>query len=110
MPHSNVTPRQRQRAKQLRTEMTRAETLLWRYIRAHRIDGLGFRRQAPFKSYVADFVCHSARLVVELDGESHDFSERQRRDERRDRFFEAQGYRVLRFANEDVLSNLEGSR
>ena len=108
MPHSNVSSRQRQRAKQLRAEMTRAETLLWRYIRAHRIDGLGFRRQAPIKTYIADFVCHAARLVIELDGESHDFAERQRLDARRDAFFRSQGYRVLRFMNEDVLSNLEG--
>lgn len=50
MPHSNVTQRQRQRAKQLRAELTPAETLLWRYIRAHRIDDLGFRRQVPFKN------------------------------------------------------------
>jgi very-short-patch-repair endonuclease len=108
MPHSNVNTQQQQRAKQLRVEMTRAETLLWRYIRAHRIDGLGFRRQAPIKNYIADFVCHSARLVIELDGESHAFLERQRLDARRDAFFASQGYRVLRFLNEDVLSNLEG--
>jgi very-short-patch-repair endonuclease len=108
MPHSNVSTQHRQRAKQLRASMTRAETLLWRYIKAHRIDGLGFRRQVPIRSYIADFVCHSARLVVELDGESHDFLERQRHDARRDVFFRSQGYRVLRFANEDVLSNLEG--
>jgi len=60
------------------------------------------------QNYIADFVCHSARLVVELDGESHDFESRQRRDEKRDAWFAAQGYVVLRFTNEDVLKNLAG--
>ncbi len=88
--------------------MTRAETLLWRYIKAHRIEGLGFRRQATVGNYVADFVCHSARLIVELDGESHDFESRQKTDRRRDAWFESQGYAVLRFTNEQVLRELEG--
>jgi very-short-patch-repair endonuclease len=88
--------------------MTRAETLLWRYLKAHHIDGLGFRRQAPMRGYVADFVCHSALLIVELDGETHDFESRQRRDQRRDAWFASQGYAVLRFTNDDVMGNLAG--
>src|SRR5712691_8333235 len=88
--------------------MTRAETLLWRYIKAHRIERLGFRRQVPIGNYVADFVCHSARLVVELDGESHDFESRRKIDRRRDAWFESQGYAVLRFTNDQVLRELEG--
>ena len=108
MPHSVVSERQRNRAKSLRRTMTRSETLLWRYIKAHRVDGLGFRRQVPMRGYVVDFACHSARLIVELDGESHDFESRQRHDEQRDAWFKSQGYTVLRFTNEQVLSNLEG--
>jgi very-short-patch-repair endonuclease len=108
MPHATVSPKQRSRAKELRRTMTRAETLLWRYIKAERIDGLSFRRQVPMRSYIADFVCHEARLIVELDGESHDFESRQRHDERRDAWFVSQGYLVLRFTNDDVLSELEG--
>ena len=88
--------------------MTRAETLLWRYLKAHHIDGLGFRRQVPMRGSIADFACHSARLIVELDGESHDFESRQRSDQRRDAWFESQGYTVLRFSNTQVLSNLAG--
>jgi len=88
--------------------MTRAETLLWRYLKAHRIDGLGFRRQVPFRSYIADFACLSAKLIVELDGESHDFAERQRADQARDAFFASQGFVTLRFTNDQVASNLEG--
>jgi len=108
MPHVIVAKRQRARAKELRQAMTRAETLLWRYLKAHHIDDLGFRRQVPMQNYIADFVCHSARLVVEIDGESHDFASRQRRDQRRDAWFRSQGYTVLRFTNDDVLKNLEG--
>src|SRR5258707_13899756 len=99
MPHAAVSAQQRNRAKSLRTWMTRAETLLWRYLKAHHVDGLGFRRQVPIRGYVADFVCHSAHLIVELDGESHDFDSRQRHDERRDAWFASQGYAVLRFTN-----------
>jgi very-short-patch-repair endonuclease len=85
--------------------MTRAETLLWRYIKARRIDGLLFRRQVPMRGYIADFVCHSHRLIVELDGESHDFESNIQRDAERDAWFAAEGYR---FTNEEVLTNLSG--
>src|SRR5450432_2084953 len=108
MPHAAVIPRQRSRAKQLRQTMTRAETLLWRYLKANRIDGLGFRRQVPIRNSIADFICMSAKIVVELDGESHDFEERQKADQTRDVFFVSEGFQVLRFTNEQVMSNLEG--
>ena len=108
MPHAVVSERQRSRAKQLRQAMTRAETLLWRYLKADRIDGLSFRRQVPFRNYITDFVCLSAKLIVELDGESHTFDEQQKADQKRDAFFASEGFRVLRFSNEQVTSNLEG--
>ena len=108
MPHAIVSKGHRARAKALRQTMTNAETLLWRYLKAHRVEGLGFRRQVPMDAYIADFVCHSARLIVEVDGYIHDFESSQRRDARRDAWFESQGYRVLRFTNDDVMGNLEG--
>jgi very-short-patch-repair endonuclease len=108
MPHAVVSERQRSRAKQLRQTMTRAETLLWRHLKANRMDGIGFRRQTPIGNYIADFVCFAAKLVIELDGESHDFEERQQADRRRDAFLAAEGFRVLRFTNDQVMSNLEG--
>jgi len=108
MPHAVVSERQRSRAKQLRQTMTRAETLLWRYLKAGRMDGVGFRRQTPIGSYIVDFVCFAAKLVIELDGESHDFDDRQRADQRRDAFLASEGFRVLRFTDEQVMSNLEG--
>ncbi|TWB94750.1 very-short-patch-repair endonuclease [Bradyrhizobium macuxiense] len=108
MPHTQVSDVQRDRAKQLRRTMTRAETLLWRHLKADRLAGLNFRRQAPIGNYIADFVAHACKLVVEVDGESHDFAERLRHDERRDAWLRSRGYRVLRFTNDDVLKNLEG--
>ena len=108
MPHAVVSERQRSRAKQFRQTMTPAETLLWRYLKANRIDGLGFRRQVPVRKYIADFVCFSAKLIVELDGESHDFEERRKADQTRDAFFVSEGFQILRFSNEQVMSNLEG--
>lgn len=88
--------------------MTRAETLLWRHLKADRLAGLGFRRQTPMGNYIADFVAHSCKLVVEVDGESHDFEERLRHDAKRDQWFASGGYRVLRLTNDDVMKNLEG--
>ena len=108
MPHNEVRKIQRDRAKALRRAMTRAETLLWRHLTAHRLAALGFRRQTPMGNYIADFVAHSCKLVVEVDGESHDFESRLRHDARRDQWFASRGYRVLRFTNDDVLKNLEG--
>src|ERR1700722_1925784 len=108
MPHTQVDDNHRGHAKSLRRTMTRAETLLWRHLKAHRLAALGFRRQAPMGNYIADFVAHSCKLIIEIDGESHDFFERVRHDERRDRWFASRGYRVLRFANDDVLKSLEG--
>jgi very-short-patch-repair endonuclease len=86
--------------------MTRDETLLWRHLKAHRLARLGFRRQMG--NYIADFVAHSCKLVIEVDGESHDFEERIRKDAQRDEWFVSRGYRALRFTNDDVIRNLEG--
>ena len=108
MPHTQIDDVQRGRAKQLRRTMTRAEILLWRHLKADRLAGLNFRRQTPIGNYIADFVAHSCKLVVEVDGESHDFEERIRHDERRDVWLASRGYRVLRFTNDDVMKNLEG--
>jgi very-short-patch-repair endonuclease len=108
MPHAVVSELQLTRAKQLRRTMTRAETLLWRYIKAGHLEGLQFRRQAPMGAYIVDFVCHAAKLVIEVDGSTHDFAQQLRRDQLRDRWLASRGFAVLRFADSDVLANLEG--
>ena len=108
MPHNEVGKIQRAPAKRLRGTMTRAETLFWRRLKAHRLSALGFRRQSPMVNYIADFVAHHRKLIVEVDGESHDFEERIQHDARRDEWFASRGYRALRFTNDDVMKNLEG--
>jgi very-short-patch-repair endonuclease len=92
-------------AKALRRTMTDAEQRLWSALRAHRLDGLSFRRQTPIGSFIADFVCHERQLVIEVDGGHHADS---KRDIERDRWLASKGYRVLRFWNSDVLQNLDG--
>jgi very-short-patch-repair endonuclease len=90
--------------KHLRTFMTDAEQKLWRVLRSRGV-GLKFRRQVPLGPYIVDFACFDSKLIVELDGGQHAESER---DAKRDRYFTGQGYRVLRFWNNDVLKNMEG--
>jgi very-short-patch-repair endonuclease len=92
-------------AQALRRSMTDAERKLWSSLRARRLVGAKFRRQVPIGAYVADFLCHEARLVIEVDGGQHAESAR---DQRRDRWFNDNGFRVLRFWNNEVLGNLEG--
>ena len=93
-------------AKRLRRDQTDAERVLWFRLRDRRLNGLKFRRQMPIKTYVVDFYCESARLIVELDGGHH--AERGGQDAKRTADLEAYGYLVLRFWNNDVLSNIDG--
>ena len=94
-------------ARALRGRMTTAEELLWRGLRDRRLAGLKFRRQVPVGRYVADFLCEEAMLVVELDGSQH-ADQTLNHDLRRTAALEGWGYRVLRFWNNDLTTNLEG--
>ncbi|QDZ08945.1 DUF559 domain-containing protein [Sphingomonas panacisoli] len=93
------------RARELRNQATPQERTLWRYLGASKL-GHKFSRQMPIGPFFADFVCRGAKLVVELDGYSHDLSVEA--DARRDRYMQEQGFQVLRFSNEDVTTNVEG--
>jgi very-short-patch-repair endonuclease len=88
--------------------MTDAERLLWRHLRAKQLEGAKFRRQEPIGRYIADFVCFSHRLVIELDGGQHAQPREQSRDQQRDAWLEEQGFKVIRFWNNDVMRNIEG--
>jgi very-short-patch-repair endonuclease len=90
----------------LRQNQTTAERLLWVQLRAKRVGNIRFRRQHPLGPYVVDFYCHAARLVIELDGESHDLSVAA--DTHRTAWLKNYGVDVLRFTNRDVNENLEG--
>jgi very-short-patch-repair endonuclease len=94
------------RAKHLRTTMSSPEIVLWLALR-HRPAGLKFRRQHPCGPYIADFYCHAARMIIEIDGASHDFGDRPARDDLRDRWFEARGLAVFRIPATDVLRDCD---
>jgi very-short-patch-repair endonuclease len=93
------------RARELRKNATEAEKRMWRALREN-FPGAKFRRQVPIGPYFADFFSFAAKLVIEVDGEQH--GEAQDYDARRTAFLESQGLRVIRFWNNDVLSNMEG--
>jgi very-short-patch-repair endonuclease len=93
------------RSRELRANSADAETKLWNYVRNRQIAGCKFVRQEPIGRYICDFVCRDKLIVIEVDGGQHLES---KRDEVRDRYLQQQGYRVLRFWNNDVLSNIDG--
>ena len=86
----------------MRRAPTEAEAALWRILRGRRLSTLKFRRQAPIRPYIVDFICFEHRLIVEADGSQHAESAR---DERRDAFLAEQGFTVLRFWNHDILGS-----
>jgi len=94
-------------AKRLRTNQTPLEQKLWYALRAKRLGGAKFRRQVVIGRYIVDFACRiPLMLVIEVDGDTH--GDREKYDAERTRFLEGQGYRVLRFTNHDVGTNLDG--
>jgi very-short-patch-repair endonuclease len=98
-------PRETPRARELRNAATPAERLLWRYLSRAQL-GAKFSRQMPAGPFFADFLCRERRLIVELDGFSHDVQ--PERDVIRDRFLNEAGYRVMHFPNAQVMGNVEG--
>jgi very-short-patch-repair endonuclease len=96
-----------ERARKMRREGTPPERALWRHLKSDQLGGAKFRRQVVIGNYVADFACRTpVMLAVELDGDTHGAQEDY--DATRTRFLESKGYRVLRFANRDVMQDLEG--
>ena len=94
------------RSRQLRNNATEAERRLWPHLSARKLNGVRFNRQFPIGQFICDFVSREKRLVIELDGGQQAFSTEY--DSRRTAFLEAQGYKVLRFWNNEVLDNLDG--
>ena len=93
-------------ARRLRRAQTDAERRMWMLLRDRRISGVKFRRQHPIGAYVVDFCCAEARLIIEIDGGYH--ASNRNADATRSRVLEVQGYRVLRFWNNEVLGNTAG--
>ena len=94
----------RKRARELRQEQTEPEAVLWEQLRDRRLNGAKFRRQHPIGRFIADLYCPAAKLILEVDGGIH--AEQEEYDSARTEWLEAQGYRVLRFTNTEVMEDL----
>ncbi len=105
MPHTNIESRIRQRARGLRKAKTRGEEDMWNYLRSFRPFGARFRREAPIGKYVVDFAWLSARIVIEVDGGSHDLPGRAEQDRARDAFLRSQGFEVVRVRDAEIVGN-----
>lgn len=93
-------------ARNLRKNQTDAESLLWHQLKNKQLEGLKFRRQQPLGKYIVDFVCFDRRVIVEVDGGHHSIQEDK--DRTRDAWLIAEGFKVLRFWNNEVLQNIGG--
>ncbi|MGB5215904.1 MAG: DUF559 domain-containing protein [Anderseniella sp.] len=104
---TRIPAKTRQAAQRLRREQTPFERQLWPHLKQLKASyGLHFRRQAPIGPYIADFVCFARKLVIELDGETHVAEASIAHDAKRDAFLHQQGFRVLRFPNQIVVTDV----
>ncbi|KAF0106406.1 MAG: putative restriction endonuclease-like [Anaerolineaceae bacterium] len=106
MRHKRTTPALFHRAKELRRKMTPAEIKLWAYLRAHRANDAGFRRQHAIGPYIPDFCAPRRKLIIEVDGSQH--LDQTEYDAERTTYLEHHGYRVLRFFNGDIMNDING--
>jgi very-short-patch-repair endonuclease len=104
MPTRRSTPKLIQRARELRLEQTSAESILWSHLRAHRLNGIGFRRQHAIGPFIVDFCAPRQKLIIEVDGSPH--LVQVEKDLDRSTFLESNGYRILRFWNSEVMTNI----
>jgi very-short-patch-repair endonuclease len=104
--HMISTSIRRATAKKLRASTTTHERILWRALKELPVSGTHFRRQAPIGPYVVDFLCPAAHLVIELDGGHHNDDETAKHDRERQLWLEQEGYRVARFWNSEITSDL----
>jgi len=105
--HKGAIGKLYQYGKELRRSSTKAEKILWEYLRDRKLDGLKFRRQHPLDKFIADFYCHEKKLVVELDGAVHDDKMNAQYDEARTYELAGSGISVIRFRNYEVEKDIE---
>ena len=94
-------------ARELRNNMTLAETVLWSFLRRQQVEGIVFRRQHPIDIFIVDFYCHKYKLVIEVDGGIHANPDIAERDEGRTVELQSLGLKVIRFSNEDVIHDTQ---
>ena len=101
-----VTAEKREMARELRRSMTPAERVLWQQLRANRLDDRHFRRQQIIDGFIVDFYCHEAGLIIEVDGPIHDTQ--READAEREAILNGRGLTILRFANRQVMNDMNG--
>ena len=106
--YSGAEPEILKLARENRKHSTPAERKLWEFLRKHKIMGMKFRRQHPVLKFIADFYCHQAKLIIEIDGGYHDDQEQEESDQCRQKELEDIGLHVLRFRNEEIEMDVEG--
>ena len=95
-------------AKNMRSNMTKEEFIIWQKVRAKRFLGYKFKRQVLIGDYIVDFLCPEKKLIIEIDGGQHNALDKIEKDNIRTKYFEDNGFRVLRFWNNEVLNNMDG--
>ena len=106
MRYIKYNPKLKERARELRKNSTLSEIKLWKALRAGNMHGYKFNRQKPLDEFIVDFYCRKLKLVIEVDGESHD--DKKAYDHRRQRRLESLGLHVIRFYDHDVMNHLDG--
>lgn len=99
-------PKLKELARQNRNNATLAEKILWKRLKGKQLRGYDFHRQKPIENFIADFYCYALRLIIEVDGSSH--NEKMEYDEMRSERIRNLGFQVIRFTNNDVLNNIDG--
>ena len=101
-------PKLKEFAKKLRNNSTNSEIHLWHYLKGKQLSDYSFHRQKPLLNYIADFYCHHLKLVIELDGYTHQFEQTYKKDNYKQDKLEAIGLTVLRFSDDEVLNQTQG--
>ena len=104
--HAGAVKEIYQRARELRSQATHPEDILWGYLKT-KPHSIKFRRQHPYSIFILDFYCHSLKLVIEVDGSIHDTNEVKKNDKHRQALLEADGLVFLRFSNDEIIKALE---
>jgi very-short-patch-repair endonuclease len=97
------------RARVLRSNMTRAEIILWSRLRSKKINGYKFRRQQPIFDYIVDFYCDELKLIIEVDGEIHSLNEKPKYDLKRDNILKINGYHITRLSNFEIETEINST-
>ena len=104
----HYNPKLKDLAKNLRNNSTRAEIILWNHLKGKKLKGYDFHRQKPIENFIVDFFCNKLILAIELDGYTHQFEEIFEKDEKKEQRLKDLGIMVLRYKDDDVMSNIEG--